>query len=193
MPTSLVPCVLSALLYGLLAGCSSAPEEELPTKPPGPFPVMIAPMPGFPSVYAVGNVLIAGQPTPIGLTNARDSGVELVINSRPLSEMTFDEASVARGLGMKYVSLPFVPLSLQPEQVAVFIRLINDNSSEGRVLVHCSSGNRVAALWAMYEVSELDMPPEVAVARARKMGLRSPELIGFIGDFARSIGKLRDS
>jgi uncharacterized protein (TIGR01244 family) len=192
MARPLLSCVLFGVLAALLPGCSSTAEDEAPPKPPGPFPVMTAHLNGFKSIFAVGDVLIAGQPTPAGLANARDTGVELVINSRPSGEMTFDESAIARGLGMKYVSIPFVPISLQPEQVVSFIRLMKDTTREGKVLLHCSSGNRVSALWAMYEISELDMPVEEAVARARKMGLRSPELIGYIGDFARSIGKMPD-
>jgi uncharacterized protein (TIGR01244 family) len=188
--------LLSTVLLGALAvvplGCSSTPEEVEPFVPPGPFPVQTAHLDGFKSIFAVGDVLIAGQPNPVGLTNARDSGVELVINARPKNEMTFDESALARGLGMKYVSMPFVPSTLEPEQVVAFIRLINDPDREGKVLVHCSSGNRVAALWAMYEISQLDMPVEEAVARARKMGLKSAELVVHIGDFARSLGKGAD-
>jgi uncharacterized protein (TIGR01244 family) len=189
MSRTLVSAVLSCALAVVSSGCSSTPEEVEPFVPPGPFPVQSAHLDGFESIFAVGDVLIAGQPNPVGLTNARDSGVELVINSRPKGEMTFDESALARGLGMKYVSIPFVPATLEPKQVASFIRLMNDPDREGKVLLHCSSGNRVAALWAMYEISQLDMPVEKAVARARKMGLRSPELIIHIGDFARSIGK----
>jgi uncharacterized protein (TIGR01244 family) len=192
MSRSLICCVLAAAIVVALPACSSTDEAELLSKPPGPFPVIRGHLDGFDSIFAVGEIFIAGQPNPVGLANARDSGVEIVINSRPSSEMSFDESAVVRSLGMRYVSIPFVPYSLEPAQVAAFIRLINDTSREGKVLVHCSSGNRVAALWAMYEISELDMPPEQAVARARKMGLHSPELIGIIGDFSRSIGAMQD-
>ncbi|MHC5209150.1 MAG: protein tyrosine phosphatase family protein [Planctomycetota bacterium] len=141
---------------------------------------------GFPSVFAVGDVLIGGQPTPEGLVNARDSGVAVVINARPESEMSFDERSVVQGLGMRYVSLPVTPSTLTDATVAAFIA-----EMEGRtetVLVHCSSGNRVAALWAMYEIQALDVDPERAVSRARDLGLRSEKLIGYIGDWARRTG-----
>jgi uncharacterized protein (TIGR01244 family) len=87
---------------------------------------------------------------------------------------------------MRYVSLPFTASTLDDATVAAFIAEIDGRTAP--VLVHCSSGNRVAALWAMYEIEVLDVDPERAVARARELGLRSPELIGYIGDWARRTG-----
>jgi uncharacterized protein (TIGR01244 family) len=130
--------------------------------------------------------MLGGQPTPVGLANARDGGVDLVINIRPASEMSFDERSVVQGLRMRYLALPFTPTTLDDATVAAFIDEIRGRTQP--VMVHCSSGNRVAALWAMYEIQELGVEPELAVARARQLGLRSPELVGYIGDWARRTG-----
>jgi uncharacterized protein (TIGR01244 family) len=171
--------MVPALLLMLTCACASAPPEPV-------YPVLDAKLAGFPRISAVGDVLLGGQPTPEGLVNARDDGVTLVINSRPDSEMTFDERSVVEGLGMRYLSLPFVPATLNDELVTTFLAEMRQR--QGRVLVHCSSGNRVAALWAMYEISELDVDPETAVDRARQAGLRSPELVAWIGEYARRTG-----
>jgi uncharacterized protein (TIGR01244 family) len=100
--------------------------------------------------------------------------------------MSFDERSVVRGLGMRYVSLPFTASTLEDSIVERFISEMESRSEP--MLLHCKSGNRVAALWAMYEIRALDVDPELAVARARELGLRSPELIGYIGDWARRTG-----
>jgi uncharacterized protein (TIGR01244 family) len=156
----------------LIALACSAPAQA----PPGAESIVPAGLNGFPSILAVGDVLIGGQPTPEGLVNARDGGVTLVINTRPQSEMSFDERSLVQGLGMRYVSLPFTASTLDDATVAAFIAEIDGRTAPE--LVHCRSGNRVAALWAMYEIEVLDVDPERAVARAREMGLRSPELIG---------------
>ncbi len=170
----------------LLSGCasdSSRPAIELPTTAQPITHPMVA---GFEKAFAVGHVILAGQPTPVLLANARDAGWSVVINARPSGEMTFDEGALVKGLGMRYVSLPFTPDTLDDALVAAFIAEIR--KADGKVLAHCSSGNRVAALWALYEITDLRVPPEEAVARARTAGLKSPELIGFIGEYARRVG-----
>jgi uncharacterized protein (TIGR01244 family) len=179
---------LAALL--LLLSCASTPDEDAPL---AGQPVERSPLPGFEAIVSVGpRVLLASQPTPEGLVNARDKGVTLVINARPDAEMSFDERAVVQGLGLDYVSIPVTLETLGDEQVSAFIQRIRDlRALEGeadRVLVHDSSGNRVAALWAMYEIEDGQVPPEQAVARARKAGLKSPELVQFIGEWARRTG-----
>lgn len=176
-----------ALALLLLAACSLTEAAE-----DAPFtdqPIEARSVDGLPSLVAVGpRVLISGQPTPLGFSEARREGVTLVLNLRPESELQFDERGVVEGMGMDYVNLPVTAATLDDAHVEAFIeqiRLLRRRpGSEDRVLLHCSSGNRVAALWAMYEVREGGLPPEQAVARARQAGLKSPELVQFIGAWA---------
>lgn len=177
---------LAALL--LLAACSSTAGEE-----DAPFagqPIEPRQLEGLPSLVAVGpRVLIAGQPTPLGFAEARRDGITLVINLRPEGELQFDERVVVEGLGLEYVNLPVTAATLDDTRVEAFIHqmqaLGRRPGSGDRVLLHCSSGNRVAALWAMYEIREGGLKPEEAVARARQAGLKSPELLQFIDDWVR--------
>ena len=178
-----------ALLAGVsLAACASEPPKLRPAEPQ---PIVAAQLPGFEVLNEVGEeVLLGGQPTPEGLSRARDAGVKVVVNLRPESEMSFEEKSVVNGLGMKYVSIGFTPATLTDRQVDAFLDVIRITPPDDRVLVHCSSGNRAAALWAIYEIADLGSTPEDAVGRARRLGLKSPELIGYIGDWSRRHGKM---
>jgi uncharacterized protein (TIGR01244 family) len=186
-----VRTLAAALL--LLAACSSDPPAP-PAAPLAGQPMGPSQLRGFdPAATSVGaRVLIAGQPTPEGLANARDAGVKLVINLRPDYEQGFDEGAIVQGLGMAYVSVPITEKGLTDQKVASFIDAVRAAKEApggtDRLLVHCQSGNRAAALWAMYEIADGKMNPEEAVARARKAGLKSPELVGFIGDWARRTG-----
>jgi uncharacterized protein (TIGR01244 family) len=186
-----VRTLAAALL--LLAACAADPPKE-PPKPLAGQPMGPSQLRGFdPAATSVGSrVLIAGQPTPEGLANVRDAGVKVVINLRPDYEQGFDEGAIVRGLGMAYVSVPISERDLTDQKVSDFIDAVRavDQAPGGadRLLVHCQSGNRAAALWAMYEIADGKLNPEEAVARARKAGLKSPELVGFIGDWARRTG-----
>ncbi len=96
----------------LLSGCasdSSRPAIELPTTAQ---PITHPNVAGFEKAFAIGHVILAGQPTLVLLANARDAGWSIVINARPSGEMTFDEGALVKGLGMRYVSLPFTPDTL---------------------------------------------------------------------------------
>jgi uncharacterized protein (TIGR01244 family) len=177
---------LAALL--LLASCSTPAGDE-----DAPFtgqPIEPRQLEGLPSLVAVGpRVLIAGQPTPQGFAEARRDGVTLVINLRPEGEQQFDERTVVEGLGLDYANLPVTSATLDDARVEAFLHqmhaLRRRPGTGDRVLLHCSTGNRVAALWAMYEIREGRLPVEEAVARARQAGLKSPELVQFIGEWAR--------
>jgi uncharacterized protein (TIGR01244 family) len=171
----------------LLTACASTGEEESLAGEP----VQAVTVNGLPNLVSVGpRVMLAGQPTPEGFVNARNKGVTVVINMRPDSEMTFDERQLVESLGLQYVSIPFSAQTLQDAQVESFLTRIQSlQDSEGdKVLVHCSSGNRVAALWALYEIDSGKVAPEEAVARARLAGLKSPELVQYIGEWARRTG-----
>jgi protein tyrosine phosphatase (PTP) superfamily phosphohydrolase (DUF442 family) len=195
----LVATLLAALLA--LPACETEPEQpeakdkteaQEPPKPAGPLPIVAAEVSGLPSSFEIGNVLISGQPTPEGLVNARDSGITLVINARTQAEMSFDERSIAQGLGMRYVSLGFTPATLDDVLVDSFIfEIKNRKPEDGRILLHCASGNRVAALWAMYEIRELKVDPQAAVERARKLApTLGTDLVIYIGDYARRVGAM---
>ena len=166
-------------------------EDGEPLPPAGPLPIVPADIPGLPSSFVIGDVILSGQPTPEGLVNVRDSGTTLVINTRMQSEMSFDERSVVQGLGMRYLNLGFTPSTLEDTVVESFIfELAKHKPEDGKLLVHCSSGGRVAALWAMYEIKALKVDPQTAVERARKIAPLSTELVIYIGDYARRIGAL---
>ena len=200
----LAATLLAALLT--LPACESEPEKdespetaetaeaeaEKPAEPAGPLPIVAVGMAGLPSSFVIGDFLFAGQPTPEGLVNARDSGARLVINTRTEAEMSFDERSIVQGLGMRYISLPFTPASLDDVLVETFIFEVKQHKpEEGKVLLHCASGGRIAGLWAMYEIKELKVDPVTAVERARELSPKlSDEMVVYIGEYARRIGAM---
>jgi len=176
-----LPAVLA-----VAAGCA-APAAE---RPVSAQEIVVLRLAGFETLAEVGSeMLIGSQPTPEGLSRARDAGVKLVVNLRPEDTQSFDERSVVEAMGLTYVSIPFTATTLADSHVATFRKLLADTPPEQRILLHCSTGNRAAALWALHEIADLGVTPEAAVARARRLGLTSPELIGFIGDWSRRHGK----
>ena len=90
-----------------------------------------------------------GQPDGEVLQKIADGGFVAVIDLRTDDEdRGFDEQKEVERLGMQYVSLPVAGNSdFKFEKAAKLDRLLAD--FDGPVLLHCGSGNRVGALFAL--------------------------------------------
>ncbi len=124
-------------------------------------------------IHVFGDVFLAGQPAPEDFEHARDGGIRTVVNLRHEEEIGFDERAVVESLGLNYINIPFKA----PEELtdAVFDRMRELlNQAERPILVHCSSANRVGAVWIPWRVLDQGASLEEAVLEARTIGLRSP-------------------
>lgn len=141
-------------------------------------------------VHADGDVLVAGQPTEALLRDLTGQGVSLIINCRTGGEMHavgFDEAVLARSLGVDYVEIPlggnegYEPRDVQALKEALASR------PDGKVLLHCATGGRAALLWVAHLATNEGLTLEQAQDRARALGmLRSGALERLLGRPTRS-------
>jgi uncharacterized protein (TIGR01244 family) len=148
--------------------------------------------PGVRGVIAdAGSVYVAGQPNEQALRHLAFIGVTTVINLRTQQEMDetvpFDEAALAKELGLTYVHVPlggpggnFTPEALQKIATAI-------NAAKGDVLLHCWVGQRSSHAWAAYLVKDKGMPLEEAIRHANAIGqIGNPDgvngLLGLVRD-----------
>jgi protein tyrosine phosphatase (PTP) superfamily phosphohydrolase (DUF442 family) len=127
--------------------------------------------------FRVGDDLfIGGQPTERALRELRAQGVTTIVNLRTPPEMTrdvpFDEAELARSLGMRYVYIPMrgneeYPYS--PEALATFTAAMK--GATGKVLLHCTIAWRASHLYAAYLIQERNVPVATALEQARAINL----------------------
>jgi uncharacterized protein (TIGR01244 family) len=123
----------------------------------------------------VGDVFVAGQPTPRALRELRAQGVTTVVNLRMPDEMRrvgFDEAALVAELGMKYVYLPVrdgTDKPYSPTTVDGFAEAIR--TANGKVLLHCTVAWRASHLWAAYLIRDRGVPIQDALANARAINL----------------------
>jgi uncharacterized protein (TIGR01244 family) len=96
------------------------------------------------------NRMISGQPSPAELVRIRESGVTHVVNARDIGEFeAWDQAELIETLGMTYHRVPIGDTDdLDLEAVRSFDRILSDIGDE-RALLHCASGNRIGALFAL--------------------------------------------
>src|SRR6185295_8333221 len=144
---------------------------------PVPNPVTLDPTGLFQAKFvSVGDdMFIGGQPTEKALRDLRAKGVTTIVNLRMPEEMTrvgFDEAVLARELGMRYVYIPmngtpgnpFGPQALDTFAAAMA-------SADGKVLLHCTIAWRASHLWAAYLIRDRNVPVATALEQTRMINL----------------------
>jgi len=111
-----------------------------------------------------------GQPDEEILRKASDAGFVAVIDMRTASEdRGYDEAATVETLGMSYISLPVAGADdTSFENAAQLDEILA--GIDGPVLLHCASGNRVGALFAL-RASLAGASDEEALAVGKAAGL----------------------
>jgi uncharacterized protein (TIGR01244 family) len=154
-----------------LVGCAGAeeaiePEEvkAMAKEPPDPATLLLNGMLPF------EGILIGGQPTLAQLAAIHDQGYKTVINMRQPEEAGSTRPEDVEALGMAYVPLPINGAEGVNEENAR--RLAEVLEEAGRpVVVHCGSGNRVGALFAMKAFLLDGEAAEKALAIGKAAGL----------------------
>src|SRR5262245_29716545 len=145
------------------------------------------------------DMFIAGQPTEKALRDLRARGVTTIVNLRMPEEMArvgFDEAALAKELGMRYVH---IPLSGRPENPfspkALDTFAAAMASADGKVLLHCTIGWRASHLWAAYLIRDRQVPVATALSQTRQINLMDEmrmsdqqPLEGFLGRAVPEMG-----
>lgn len=146
------------------------------------------------------DMFIGGQPTEKALRDLRAKGVTTIVNLRMPQEMArvgYDEAALAKELGMRYVYIPMsgtLENPYGPAAVDTFATAMA--SADGKVLLHCTIAWRASHLWAAYLIRERNVPVATALSQARQINLMDdvrvssgPQpLEGFLGRVVPEMG-----
>ena len=120
-------------------------------------------------------IAVAGQPSTENFSEIAEAGYSIIVDMRGENENRGmeDEAAVVESLGMRYVPFPLVGgEAISWENAAKLDELLE--SADGPVLMHCGSGNRVAALLAL-RASQNGATDEEALEAGFASGLTSLE------------------
>jgi uncharacterized protein (TIGR01244 family) len=118
-----------------------------------------------------------GRPSQDHLQQAQARGVRTVVNLCPHSEPCgYDEPALVHSLGMHYVNIPIAgPADLTTENAQRLASALAEAGPGHPVLVHCASGNRVGALFAVKARRIDGLGVEEALAVGRSAGLKAME------------------
>ena len=185
---------ISALLFFVASAQSATPPATppaaTPVATPGNLPLAKVsneaskelklqkkPLGNMQPVHALGDIYLAGQPTPQDLLLFKQGGIKTVVTLRKPGEVPWDEAAAVSQQGMKFVSVPFQrPAELKTEVFEKVLKVLRDKE-RGPTVLHCGSANRVGAIWYAYRVLDDKLSPEAALKEAKVVGLRTPGYI----------------
>jgi len=121
---------------------------------------------------AFPGILSGGQPTDAQLKEAKNKGFKTIINLRPVKEHQGEkEANKVRELGMNYVNIPVSGArGITSQNSQALIQALSD-TSKYPVMIHCASGNRVGALFALDAAQRVKLSTEEAIAVGKQSGL----------------------
>jgi uncharacterized protein (TIGR01244 family) len=127
------------------------------------------------AAQAEPGLLVAGQPTAQQIKAAGKAGYRTVIDLRSrLEDRGFDEEKAAGKAKLEYTNVEVTPDTLTQSKIHYFLMMLRE--AERPVLLHCSTGNRAAALYYSWLVLEKGMPEDQALVQAQASGLRDPLL-----------------
>jgi len=130
----------------------------------------------------VEGVIACGLPSEKELREAHAGGLRTVVNLCPAREQKFDEEALVTSLGMRYEHIPVAGAQdLTRENALRLAQILSDPASRPAV-VHCASGNRVGALFALKAFFADGCDPDTAIAAGRAAGLKGlePAVAGII-------------
>lgn len=122
------------------------------------------------------DILTGGQPTLQQLEQAKQAGYRTIVNLRPAAEMSeWSEEDKALQLGFNYVSIPVAGSSGLTTENTEKLHAVLENPANYPLIVHCASGNRVGALFALHAARYEDKTVEEAIRWGKTAGLTGLE------------------
>ncbi|MEX2213299.1 MAG: protein tyrosine phosphatase family protein [Phycisphaeraceae bacterium] len=162
-----------ASLLAIIAGCQTTSKQEhkaITTDKLEPYQCG-----DVAKLHTYKGVFLASQPSADDFAQAKKGGVKTVVNLRHESEnKDFNEKQVVGDLGLAYHNVPWNgPNELTDAKFDEARKLLRE--AERPILMHCSSANRVGAMWLAYRVLDEGATVEEATAEAKTVGMMSPD------------------
>lgn len=126
------------------------------------------------SQVAAPGVHVSGQPEDGAWAALSADGFRTVVNFRPSSEGADRERDWVAANGMQYFHLPVVGAGFTWGDADALAKILA-NPSNGKVLLHCSSGNRVSGVWALYQSRYHGLSKDAAIAAGESVGPMRPK------------------
>lgn len=98
-------------------------------------------------------------------------GFVTVLDLRGPKEGTASEQADVESRGLRYFNIPVIEQAPTDEQVEAFTHIVEDPANQP-ILIHCSTANRVGAMWTLYQVRK-GLSVAIALEEGRSIGLQT--------------------
>jgi protein tyrosine phosphatase (PTP) superfamily phosphohydrolase (DUF442 family) len=134
------------------------------------------------------NLYFAGQPEMNEFKQLKKEGFATIVNLRLTSEkMQEKEPSAVKATGMNYYNIPFdIKATLTDNFINKITTTVVKHRKEGKVLVHCSSGNRVAIWLGAHFLLDHAYDKEQAFKMAQTLGLNKEKSTKKLQDYLKT-------
>ncbi|NCN28047.1 hypothetical protein GW915_10770 [bacterium] len=114
----------------------------------------------------------SAQPSKKDLANAKKAGVEVVISLRNEKENPYNEAAEAKKLGLEYHQIPLFDDKGEIDSKSVAkLEELHHATHKQKQLIHCSSGNRAAAWFAIHVAKKHQLSADDSEKIGEKLGM----------------------
>lgn len=120
------------------------------------------------------DIVSGGPPSEDDVRKAKAMGIKTVIDLRRSEKIDAEKVFVLSE-DLKYFNIPVTLETLSRKQVDAVAEILS-NPDNRPILLHCGSGNRVGALWALYSKFYKGLDEEEAYQEGLKKGMRSEGL-----------------
>tara|TARA_R110002167_G_scaffold361510_2_gene579917 strand:- start:465 stop:1019 length:555 start_codon:yes stop_codon:yes gene_type:complete len=127
--------------------------------------------------HPVENIYSSAQPTQDAFKGIAESGINVVVNLRPHSELDWNEQALVESLGMTYINLPISGATDITTKNAQALTTLLAELKGKQILVHCSSSNRVGALSSLSAYQNNGGDIDASVDEGKKWGLTRLETL----------------
>jgi protein tyrosine phosphatase (PTP) superfamily phosphohydrolase (DUF442 family) len=123
------------------------------------------------------NIYFSAQPSDQDLNQLKADGFALVINLRAPSEHDVTrEKKLVESLKMKYANIPFnMDKPLDDDYISKVVKVVAANRTDGKILIHCSSGNRVGVWAGAHFFKDHKYSKAKSVKVAETIGVNNPK------------------
>ena len=134
---------------------------------------------GVNNLFQDNQFFFSGQPDADAFRRlVEEAGVQTVVSFRrpqELAQLDFDEPALLDALGVRFINIPVMPDTFSKTDVDRLAAVLD--KTEGPILLHCSSSNRVGGVWTTYLVQHRGLALEEALQLGRAAGLSSDSMV----------------
>lgn len=166
---------IAVTIMMLVSGCATSQLSGVAVNEPKSLPGWD----GVNNLFQDSFFFFGGQPDAAAFQRlSEEAGIQTVVSFRrpeELAKLNFDEPALLETLGIRFINIPVMPDTFSKADVDRLAAVLD--KTEGPILLHCSSSNRVGGVWATYLVQHRGVALEEALRLGHAAGLSSDTMV----------------